>query len=241
MSGNLDADRLILLELNDRDLINTCNTNRYFRNQVCNELFFLKRLINKYPDTLINKPKNTTYKNWYLKIVFYVAKLKEQFDYDYIGGNPEVQYEIFKIDSDLDNILYESSIREELTLFKYALNLLPNDRMNMTMDMVSANGWLEGVKYLVDRSFDKSNIINLGLIRASMFGQLEVVKYLVEKGANKFEPTLRMAIQNGNLELVKYLVNQGANVDANVLEIAKNRNTDIFNYLREVYRLAKLT
>ena len=49
-TGNKDADRLILLNLDsDREILNICSLNKY-GNELCNESFFMNRTLQKYPN-----------------------------------------------------------------------------------------------------------------------------------------------------------------------------------------------
>ena len=97
-SGIKDVDREILLSMDDGDLLKTCSLNKYLFETVCDDNFFYRRLLSKYPTTLkyYNKEKEETYRKYYLKVIYYISKMKEDYDYSYISGNPKVQYEIFK-------------------------------------------------------------------------------------------------------------------------------------------------
>ena len=93
-----DIDREILLKLNDVDFLKTCNLNNYFRNNVCDDSFLIKRLRNKYPDTLEFKKEDQNWREYFLKVIYYISKLEEDFNYKYLYGDPKsiylnIQYE----------------------------------------------------------------------------------------------------------------------------------------------------
>ena len=130
-----DLDREILLRASDKSIISTCNADRYFRDIVCDDNFFRRRLEKEYSDTLkyfnteeyteddeIEIPKYKSFKDYYLHIIYYISFMKENYGYSYIGGNPRVQFEIFK-QSGRDNkkLLNESSLHGELNLVKEAV------------------------------------------------------------------------------------------------------------------------
>lgn len=88
ISGYKDTDREILLKMDDENFLKTCNLNNYFKNEVCNDNFFKKRLQEKYPDTLELNEYGNDWKRYFLEVVYYISKLKEEFNYDYYEGDP---------------------------------------------------------------------------------------------------------------------------------------------------------
>jgi hypothetical protein len=69
MFGNKDTDRIILSNLDDKSALAACNTNRYFRNKVCDENFFKNRIYDKYPEFVSSKLKDESWNQLFLKIV----------------------------------------------------------------------------------------------------------------------------------------------------------------------------
>ena len=98
--------------------------NKYLFYTVCDDSFFYRRLLSKYSDILkyYNLKENKNYKTYYLQVIYYISKMKEDYHYSYISGNPKTQYEIFK-DSrkDTQELLIESSEKGELNLVKEAI------------------------------------------------------------------------------------------------------------------------
>jgi ankyrin repeat protein len=115
----------------------------------------------------------------------------------------------------------------------------------------SGNGYLEIVKYLVEKGASLNLFSNEGttaLMFAGNQGHLEVVKYLVEKGADitatdkNNRTALMQASGNGYLEIVKYMVEKGANLtltDKNnrtALDWARaNNKLAVVEYLSNIY------
>lgn len=82
---------------------------------------------------------------------YYVAKLKEEFNYDYTGGNPMVQYQIFGTDKEYWFI--QSVKRGELSLVKY----LVEQGANIDYDALPTayyRGYHEIVNYLIKQGAD---------------------------------------------------------------------------------------
>ena len=91
-----------------------------------------------------------------------------------------------------------------------------HDKKNALLFAVS-NGYLEIVKYLVNRGMDITITDNIAVRWAAEHGHLDIVKYLIAQGADihaRDEEPLRWAAARGHLETVKYLVEQGADIHA---------------------------
>lgn len=238
-----DVDREILMRMDDKTLLNSCQLNNYYRNEVCDDQFFHRRLQQKYPDTLKDKPIDKKYKTWYLDIVYYVAKLKEDFNYEYTGGNPKIQLQIFKGSKKFTNWFYESVEKGEINLVKYLVSIY-NIRplhINTALVLASSKGELEVVKYLIELGANADDENRTALRAAVYDGHLDVVKFLVEKGANihfNIEALLKQASYEGYLDIVKYLVEQGADIhsgDDMALKIAKhNGHLEVVEYLKSL-------
>ena len=194
-SGIKDVDREILLAMTDEDLLKTCSLNKYLFNVVCDDNFFYRRLLLKYPDTLnVSQSKTSNslrtrilkyynkedgnYKSYYLKVIYYISKMQEDYNYSYVSGNPEKQYHIFKNtkNNNIVHLLLNSSTAGEINLVKEAIK----------------------------RGADIHSYDDQALRNASYYGHLEIVKYLVSLGANIHtynDEALRLATANGHLEI----------------------------------------
>ena len=119
-----DVDREILMKLPDEDLIKACSLNKYLFETVCDEQFFHRRLQAYYPDIVLNyvrRPYDKTWKQYFLEIVYYINKLKENYNYTYSDGSPEIQYKIFKKSKDNDELLVRAIRKGELQLVREAI------------------------------------------------------------------------------------------------------------------------
>lgn len=232
-----DTDREILLRLPDKDLIQTCRLNKYLFTNVCDDNFFKRKLQLTYPHLLrfYSEKEYINYKNFYLKIVFYIAKLQEDFNYSYVSGNPKVPYEIFKEASieivrnnkkhfqvNYQRLLSLAAEKGELDLVKEAVK----NGANIHVDEEEASIHV-----------DEEDALKL----ASWNGHLEVMKYLVSLGADihiNSEAPLKLASGKGYLEIVKYLVNLGADIHANDDEAFRwaygSKNLELVKYLESL-------
>ena len=96
ITGNKDQDREILLNIaDDKELLSVCSLNKYLYNKVCDDMFFRNRLARTYSDTLKYKSEDMSWKDYFLRVIYYIAKMREDYKYKYTEGNPKILYYIF--------------------------------------------------------------------------------------------------------------------------------------------------
>jgi ankyrin repeat protein len=200
----------------DKTALAILATNKEMNKDLYYDVIFGKR----YPDLIRYRGPNLSVKKLYLGSLEIIGKLKEQFNYTYVSGNPQLQLYIFMMSQkNVINLLLNASIKGSLELVKYALEQGANIHFNNdeALRWASEKGHLEVVKYLVEQGANIHAENDIALRHASSDGYFEVVKYLVEKGANIHaldDGALRWASENGHFEVVKYLVEHGANIHA---------------------------
>lgn len=210
ITGIKDVDREILGKVDDNDLRKVWLINKKIYYEVCDDNF-LKRRLSKYSD--IEKYKEENWKQFFLKINFYISKLKE-FDFDYISGDFKKQYSLLKKTDNMNDLLFNACEEGELNVVIYALKNGAGMR-DYALKIASQSGHVEIVKYFVENGFDIHANNESALFFAADNGHYEVVKYLVEKGADihiSEEEPFRWASRNGHYEVVKYLLEKGADV-----------------------------
>ena len=245
-TGIKDLDREILKWVNDSELLKICSVDKRVWNNVCDDDFLKRRLTQKYPGINKFKIKNETWKNFFLRSTYYIAKMREDFQFEYNGGNFMKQLALLEKYPDINKLLLQSSKSGELDIVKYALkkgaDIHAGEYTTTSEDalaLASEYNRLDIVKYLIESGADVNGDNNIALRNASTKGHLEIVKYLVENGANihdYYEESLLKAAANGHLEVVKYLVERGANVneDERILELPVKRGYyEIVKYLLE--------
>ena len=198
LTGNKDVDRKILNELEDKDLVNVCQTNKK-ANSLCNDqVFWMNRVFDRFGyvggNVLRKYKKDRTWSEYYINDLRKINILNAQ---DYLN---------------------QGSIKDRLDHVIIALNF-PNmiTRKIYPMKMVSTFGNLDILKYLVSHGVDIQIDNDVALRLASRQGNLDVVKYLLDNGANihaKDDYALRFAVALGHLDVVKYLVSHGADIHA---------------------------
>ena len=191
----------------DETLIHMLNANVNFRPD---DSFFERLMSRKYPSLM--QFKSGTWKQTYLKMIYYIAKLEEEFGIPYILAekfHPESFYE-----ADHKNIYSAALYYAASAGLKAIVNLMINK---------GATNW------------------NWGLKAASIGGHLDMVKFFIDKGAKNFTYALISASYKGDLNIVKLLINKIGNIHDHVnqynlliaIENAKEKgHTEIANFLK---------
>jgi ankyrin repeat protein len=212
LTGNKDTDRLILSNVDEKELLNICSIDKYTWNIVCDDDFLRRKLSLKYPDVNKQKKDNESWKKFFLRSIHYISKLKDYYKYDYTFGDFEEQLALFisneEDDNDISVLLLRSCSVEELALVIYCLNNKANVNYacNSPLSTSIRQNNAEIVKYLLDQG---SDFDNYDFIIAIKFANLEIVKTLVEKGIdikNDNNKALRTALEMNKLEIAKYLI-----------------------------------
>ena len=117
LSGLRDTDRLILAAMDDRSLLEMMKTNKKFFRE--GELAFEKRMKQRYPELAKKKEDGERWSQFYLQNVYFLNKLKEEFNIDYVPVpffNPEALYRVRKLDNtyNYDTNIYLSQCYAEL-------------------------------------------------------------------------------------------------------------------------------
>ena len=227
LTGNKDVDRKILNNLEDKDLVNVCQTNKKAQSLCNDQVFWMNRVFLKFGyvggDVLrANKGTDRSWSEYYIKDLRKINKYNAH------------------------NYLIFGSRNKNLDHAIISLNLGANIHANDDYALRSAsyNGYLDIVRYLVSKGAIIHARNDYGLIWASLRGHIDVVKYLVGVGANihaQDDAALRWASGNGHLDIVKYLVElkpDGANIHADndyaLRNARKYGQTDVVKYLENI-------
>lgn len=186
-----DVDLKILSELDDRDLFNYCKTHKYGRELCNNEDFWRNRVESKFPGAGKIKSTDRTWKNYYLKIVYYFNK------YKYV-----------------DEAMFEAVRKNEPDLVRFFVMEGASD-WSHGMRLAAYMGNRELVDFFIEKAKegDEWNEYdwNLGLFASSQGGHVDLMKFFIEKGADGLNSAMYAAAAGGRKDAIEYLISQGAN------------------------------
>ena len=215
-----DTDRMILMNLDsDKDLLNACKVSEYTLS-LCNEDFFRNRMQQKYPEAKKYKDKNLKsmkWKQYYLLTVYYIDKLKREFDFDFLSTSDEAEgyYNLLKKIPNIDILLERAAQKGWLDLVKHAINkgseeyyggfLLAStgtdfEKVNNVVKYLASKFNISGNSYLLNKSIEQAAIVN----------NIKLIEYFFEKNEEQGgQQEQREQREQGNVEDKLILYNYG--------------------------------
>ena len=213
-----DTYEYLLNFTDDSTLLNMLSVNKKFAQKLEDENFFEQLLQKRYPYLLEFKKQNESFKNFYLRKIYYISKIKEKYDIPYYqlkGYDPENKFKSIK---KYDIVEPKKFLKE--TIFVIA----------------SKNGNLDFVKNITKDGKISQFYLEAGLLESADFGHLEIVKFLITQGigANVINNALLHAAYHGKLNIVKYLVEKYRPLVQQALVFARHKHhQDVVNYLEK--------
>ena len=244
LTKNKDVDKLILSNLDDKSLLNFCKIKNQYVQVLCqDENFWINRINSKYPYLKEHKLQNQTWRQFFIRMTYYIAKLEEEFGIPYIpakGYDPEWFYIQWKNNDDIYNeALFYAAKAGNIRIVELLMAKIDEDDIDINTAMARAaeGGQIEMVKFLMDQGADD---FEFALNSAASEGQIEMAKFLLEKGnidVADIEEAMSEAAEGGQLEMIKYLIDQGARDFEIAIESADlGGHPEIVEYLRSLRR-----
>lgn len=211
LTGLKDIDREVLKHVDDRELLKVCTMDRRMWNDVCDDSF-LKRRMGKYHGIEKYKKDNESWKQFFLRSLYYILKMREEYQFDYFEGDFIKQYYILKKSSSLNFLLVRAAEMKELSLVNYALEKGANIHFNndQALRLGSSVGDLNIVKYLIEKGANPHIDNDFPFFIALYSGYLYILKILIESGIiiltpASYERALKYAKYYNQLEVADYL------------------------------------
>ena len=163
----------------NRTVLQMLSVNKRFSDPI----FFERVIDRKYPLLKELKKEDESWRRFFIRMTYYIAKLDEEFGIPYIpskGYDPEGFYK-----------LWNKS--------KYIYN--------QAMAWAAYGGHLDIVKYLIKKGKEANKRLdfNDAMADAARGGHLDIVKYMIKKGADDFNYAIYDAVGGGHPEIVEYL------------------------------------
>ena len=193
-----DLDKYLIEHLPDRELLLLMQTNKQFLQY--GQDAYRKRILNKYPLLAKFKKENETWRRLYLEMIFYIAKLKEVYNIDYVPA-PSFNPRFFYLDETFHGV-----------------------REYYFLDYIAETGDLNLFKKYekrFQRILNDENWIELTLGAAIQSGNIELVKYIEEKYSRLIPFHMDFAIISKNHKMIEYVSNKLLQKANNPTEIAK--------------------
>jgi Ankyrin repeats (3 copies) len=195
--------------MDDKTLLNFCNADKYFNSKICDDdAFWRRRLDEKYP--LLVEFKKGTWKEFYLRMAYYIFKLEEEFKIPYIptkGYNPEDFYKEYKDNKYIfDYVMDKAAYGGHMEIVKLMIEKGAR-YFDDAMRFAAKEGHMEIVKLMIEKG---TAMFDDAMYWAAGEGHMEIVKLMIEKGATDFDTTMAYAAEGGHMGIVKFMIEKGA-------------------------------
>lgn len=171
LTGNLDADRLILEKLDNYDLLKVCKLANKYIQKLCNEDFFRRKLLFLFPKLI--KPENLTWRKYYIYLIYWIGKLEKDFHFlarEKLGGDPKFYYHFLNPIKTMIN--YDVTLK---TIF-----------LNNFLYLVIKYNLPDLIEYFIEQGAD----LEKGLLESSRIKNKEAFSFIASLGAKNFEEAL---------------------------------------------------
>lgn len=208
-----DTDKIILSMLDDRDLLSACLADKN-TNSLCDETFFRNRIYEKYPNLVPFKTSDISWKNYYLKIVYYIDKLEIEHGFKFTKdskGTPKQYYEIIE----------NKPIKRKLML---------------KLDSIIKNKFYDLLDYYISRGFSRSSYYYL-----AKYGEIDYFDKLLKKYNNVTKimfilpDPVKAAVLHRQLSMLDFLISKGISAEYILGMAATLDRPEVEKYIRETY------
>lgn len=218
LTGIRDADKLILNELNDRDLLAMCQVDKYTKS-LCNNDFFKYRSIKKLPNSLLLNPTNDNWKNFYLNQIIYMELLDKRYGFIYSVNSKATAKEYY----DILKHYHDNLDKYDGTIEKIYENLVNNKYYDI-------------IFYLLVNNYKRMDtVIKFALNN----NDNQLIYDVIKKHGNPWDmdDIVHSTVNNDNFEILDYLIKLGAN-PVHIYNYAGRRNNyKIQRYLENNYNI----
>ena len=182
--GDKDIYEYIVGLADDRDVVNMLSVNKKFND----DSYFKKILEKRYPVLLRLKEENETYKQFYLRMVKYIAELWEVYKIPYIPSqdfNPNSLLQVGKsrVLNPYSLALTDAVEISDVKLAQYLLDKGANITI-LAYWAVGKGGNLKTLKFLMEKVYS-DGWLRRALASAKEYNNVEIVDYIEKLGIPK--------------------------------------------------------
>ena len=184
ITGLKDTDRLVFLQLDDKDLLRSCQVNSY-TNKLCDDSFFLNRILKKYPSWFNSNIDKQKWRKFYLNQLIYIDKLKKLgFTYsDKSVGSAAEYYDILNYGLGFENVR-EAIEKSYIDLLEFMISerrVFKDDILSNAINIKNDHV----INYILEKYQDFN--ANYAILFALGSNNFKLVDYFVAKGVDLHE------------------------------------------------------
>lgn len=226
----------------DKTVLNMLSVNKKFSDPAFFEKIIEKIVKRRYPLLISFKEENESWKNFYIRMVYYISKLQENYEFPYIPAktfNPQKFYKEIA-EKRPDKIwhvgIQYAAMSGRKDLYDYIIQKIGNlvQYKILAMNFAARAGHLSLIKYILQDIGDATINLNGVMAWAAKEGHIDIVKFAMEKGADDYNWSLGEAASSGHLDIVKLMIEQGAtDYEWALNEAEKNKDLQMVDYIKQ--------
>ena len=182
ITGLKDTDRLVFLQLDDKDLLKTCQANSY-TNKLCDDTFFLNRILKKYPSWYNTNIDKQQWRKFYLNQLIYIDKLKNVgFTYSDKSRGPALEYYNILTYTGYDySKIREAVEKSYIDLLEFMISIKRVSKDDILWNAISSKDEFL-INYLLEKYQDFN--ANHQIVAALEANNFKLVDHFAAKGVN---------------------------------------------------------
>ncbi|GAG85778.1 unnamed protein product [marine sediment metagenome] len=187
----------ILMNLDDESLLNFCKSavkQEYEKSLCADETFWKLRMKNYYPSYY--HLNNQSWKDFYLKMVYYLSKLEELSGIPYISS--EYKLYINSQKSMLNMAMNYASDSGQMDIVELMVKK-GADNYNLAIIYAAEAGYMDIINYFIEKG---ANNWNGAIGGAAKGGHMNIIQFLLTKNPNNLNPGLLGAIKGGHNDIL---------------------------------------
>ena len=197
----------------NRTVLQMLSVNKKFADPI----FFERVLDRKYPYLKEFKKDDESWRHFFVRMAYYIAKLDEEFGIPYIptkGYNPEELYNTWNKSKRIYNFaMARAAEGGHLDIVQYLIDEKGANDFDLAMINAAKGGHLGIVKLMIEKAEERNKYIDyiFGMVKAAGGGHLDIVKYIIKKAkagvikTSDFVWAISSAEYGGHPEIVNYL------------------------------------
>ena len=187
----------------DKTILNMLSVNKKYNN----EKFFEQVMRRKYPLLLKFKKPEQSWKQFFVGMVYCIAKIEETHGIPYYpleGYNPKRDC---------------------------------NSTKSLILNSIMAHAAQSGHKDIVELMIEKgATDFNRAMKWAAVDGNKDIVELMIQKGATNFDETMKWAAHTGQKDIVELMIQKGATgFERAFMQAEASGQEDIVNYLKSLF------
>ena len=198
---NKDTYEYLTRFADDRTILNMLSVNKKFND----DALFQRVLLRKYPLLIKYKKNGETFKSLFVRMVYVIAKIREEYDVPYIpteGYNPDIWYKKRKKElTTLNELLMYASLIGDFDIVRKIIDI-GYDAYFTVLFYGAAGNHINLVKWALEK--DEHLDFTEVMVGVGQSGSMEMLDLALANGGEDLDDALQGAAQGGHMKMINF-------------------------------------